>query len=184
MTLAIAVWGALVSTTVLGLDLIRMVSDSVPEFYVRTQVEAAGETTRSGQKPGRFRVTVANISKPTASLDPILYLLSIDARSGNMRQAQLQFSEAEPNSGGEQYIPGRPPTLKTGEEASAVIATTDLGSATSPLDYLAVKFTLVSGRQYLATISEPKYLTRKKAGAELIGWSGGAVANTNKWRFW
>jgi hypothetical protein len=99
-----------------------------------------------------------------------------------MIEAHLTFSEKVANTSTPTYIPGQPPTLRTGEEAAAVGSSADLvHTAMQPLDYLAVKFRLVSGRLYLAIIEDPKDLTRSKSSDELIGWSSGALAKPQRW---
>lgn len=176
ITLALALWGAIVASAVAGRDTyIKIFYENVPEFYVRTKLEAG--SAGDGKQLGQLTVRIANVGATTATLDPDMYVLTIDAKTGKMQEAMLTFSESLANTTAPAYIPGQPPTIRTSEEAAAAISSGDLVQiATRPLDYLAVKFRLVSGRRYLAVIEDPKYLSRSKSSNELIGWSSGAMA--------
>lgn len=175
ITLFLAIWGAALGTAAGVRDMIKYVEESRPKFHVRVQVEGVvppGET-----KPvGRITVHVANTGSATTTLNPALYVLTIDARTGEAAQTQLTFSK--PSSDGKSNDPpGAPPTLKTGEEASAVSGGLVLPIAARPLDYMAIKFELLGGRKYVALIKEPFFVTRDKGGSgDLIGWGGGTIA--------
>lgn len=153
ITLFLAIWGATLGTAAGVRDMIKYVEESRPTFYVRVQVEGVvlpGET-----KPvGRITVHVANTGSATTTLNPTLYALTIDSRTGDTAQTQLTFSK--PSSDGKSNDPpGAPPILKTGEEASAVSGGLVLPIAARPLDYMAIKCELLGGRKYVATIKEP-----------------------------
>ena len=65
----------------------------------------------------------------------------------------------------------------TGEETSAVSGGFVLPIAARPLDYMAVKFELLGGRKYVATIKELFFVTRDKGGSgDIIGWGGETIA--------
>jgi hypothetical protein len=174
ITLFLAVWGAVLGTAAAVRDTFKYFEDARPKFYVRVQVEGAVPTGET--KPvGHITVRLANTGTATATLNPTLYVLTIDARTGETAQSQLTFSKP-PSPGPTPDIPGAPPTLKTGEEASAVSGTLVLPIAAQPLDYSAVKFELLGGRKYVATIAEPFFMTRDKNTGSIIGWGGGTIA--------
>jgi hypothetical protein len=100
--------------------------------------------------------------------------MTVDARTGEQAQVQLAFSKPAANSTTSD-APGTPPTLKTGEDMSAVSRSLVLPIAARPLDYLAVKFDVLSGRRYVATIGEPFFITSDK-DKNLVGWGGGTIA--------
>jgi hypothetical protein len=81
--------------------------------------------------------------------------MSVDGRTGKSEEAQLTFSKPSLVDGRNADAPGHPPTLKTGEEATAVSDMLVLPIAKNPLDYMAIKFQLLDGRKYVATITEP-----------------------------
>ncbi len=179
VTLALAIWGALLGTGVAVKDGVRQYVEARPVFYVRTQVEITGADSK-GTPTGRFRIRIANVGAATATLEPVFYLLVVPrTRDGNTRQLRMAFSQSDTK--GIDYIPGHPPTLKTGEEASAVTETVEIGDAANSLEYLEVSFELVGGRQYLAVVSDPKYWVNDHKTGELLGWSGGSVARSQPW---
>jgi hypothetical protein len=110
--------GAIVATVVAGRDTyIQLFVAHIPEFYVRTKLEVA--TDNDGKQIDQLVVRIANIGSETATLDPGLYVLTIDSKNGKMIEAHLTFSEKVANTSTPAYIPGQPPTLRTGEEAAA-----------------------------------------------------------------
>jgi hypothetical protein len=167
-------WGALTGTAVAIRDTYKYFDEKRPQFHVRAQVD--GVLMPGATKPvGHITVRVTNVGIATASLSPTLYVLTVNSRSGEKEQAQLTF--AKPPSENEGHdVPGAPPTLKTGEDASAVSDTLFLPIAAQPLDYLSVRFELIGGGRYLATIDEPFFVTRDKQTGNIIGWGGGANA--------
>jgi hypothetical protein len=174
ITLFLAIWGAVLGTAAAARDTFKYFEDARPTFYARIQVEGVVPTGET--KPvGHITVRLANTGVATATLNPTLYILTVDARTGEMAQSQLTFSKP-PSPGPTPDIPGSPPTLKTGEEALAVSDTLVLPSATRPMDYLSVKFELLGGRKYVATIAEPFFVTRGNTGS-IIGWGGGTIAH-------
>jgi len=180
VTFIIAIWGAALATVVFARDSYQFYQERLPKFYVRAQVEGSRPSS-SDQPVGHITIRVTNIGTATGTLDSTLYVLTINSRTGDAEQTQLTFSDSTGQSGSEEYVPGRPPTLATGEEASATEDHLVLPVAERPLDYIAVKFRLVGGRRYLATITEPMALTKDRATGTDIGWTGVALAEPEGW---
>jgi hypothetical protein len=162
ITLFLAIWGAVLGSIAGVRDMMKYIEESRPKFYVRAQVE--GIVPPGEAKPiGHITVQIANTGTATATLDPTLYVLTINSKTGELADTLLTF--LNPSSGGKKSDPtGAPPTLKTGEEASAVSDNLVLPIANRPLDYMAVKFKLLGGRKYIATIKYPFFITRDKGG--------------------
>ena len=99
------------------------------------------------------------------------------------KPGKLSFTFSKPSATeiGNRDAPGHPPGLKIGEEASAVSDVLKLPIASRPLDYMAVKFQLLDGRKYVATITEPFFITKDKKTGDVIGWGGGTLAKSLNW---
>jgi hypothetical protein len=112
----IALWGAIVATVVAGRDTyIQLFVAHIPEFYVRTKLEVA--TDNNGKQIAQLVVRIANIGSETATLDPGLYVLTIDSKNGKMEEAHLTFSELVANTSTPAYIPGQPPNPPNGRRS-------------------------------------------------------------------
>ena len=181
ITLTLALWGAIISTGVAIRDTINSAEANVPRFYVRAALQGS-DVEGTDQKPvGKIVVTIANVGSSSATLDPNLGVMTINGRTTEKEVAELSFTESSTAGSPDSYFPGKPPSLKTGDEATAVLDHAVLPIATHPLDYLAVRFKLIDGRPYVALISEPGFITRNKPTGHLIGWGGGAMATTTSW---
>lgn len=181
LTLSLAMWGALVSTAVAIRDTINSFEASIPRFYVRAAVQGSDVEGTDKDPVGKIVVTVANVGSAAAAVDPTLGVMTVNGRTGDKQVAQLEFTQSSTAGSPDSYFPGKPPSLKTGDEATAVLDNVVLPIATHPLDYLAIRFRLVDGRSYVALISEPGFVTRNKLTGHLIGWGGGAMATTPSW---
>jgi len=177
ITLVIALWGAVVATGVAVRDSVKAFYESLPQFFVRTEIDLDG----TDKMVGHITVRIGNVGTPTAILDPTFYVLTINGRTGQANQVQLSFSaeDAPAESHGE-HIPGRPPTLKTGEEVVSVKSSLVLPRAVN-IDPMIVKFSLLGGRQYTAVIDTPYSFNRSKSTNEPVGWSGGSMATNTRW---
>jgi hypothetical protein len=68
LTLAIALWGAVVGTAVAIRDSAKAFYDSLPQFFVRTEIDLDDPA----KSTGHITVRTGNVGTPTATLDPTL----------------------------------------------------------------------------------------------------------------
>lgn len=177
VTLAIAIWGAVVSSAVA----VKQYLDVQPVIYVRTQVQRTGIDS-SGKPVGKIYATFTNTGQAPISISPDVKIIVIDSRTGEKSLGVLEFSDTPQlkESAGKR-VPGAPAFLTPGQEAVAETYPVSLVTSSNPLSYLAVQFTTTNEAKYQAFISQPSYFSEARESGELTSWSGGAIAEKKSW---